>query len=73
MSDVHQHSADSENDSDVDGLCLLDDQAITSVPYRLGDVFNVYDGSTSVTYKVTQIIERGSRRLTYGEPNVPAR
>ena len=60
------------DDKAADEVCLLDDQAITSQPYRMGDVFTVYDGTTSVNYKVTQIVERGSRRLTYGIP-VPAR
>jgi len=65
-------STGSDDDPEVDEACLLDDQAITSVPYRVGDVFNVYDGTTSVKYKVTQIVERGARRLTYGEPESSA-
>jgi len=67
-----RHPDGSDDESAVDGASLLDDQAITSVPYRIGDVFNVYDGTTSVKYKVTQIVERGSRRLTYGAPETPA-
>ena len=71
MSAPRSDAAGSDDDADADGG-LLDDQPVTSVPYRVGDVFNVYDGTTSVKYKVTRIVERGDRRLTYGEPETSA-
>jgi hypothetical protein len=57
--------SDAEGD---DPTCLLDDQPITETPYRLGDEFSVYVNGVSRKYRVTEIVERGDRRLTYGEP-----
>ena len=47
---------------------ILDDSPLTAQPYRMGDVFDLYESGAGVKFKVTEIVERDGRRITYGTP-----
>jgi hypothetical protein len=69
MSDVTDRpDGDGSAVNDSDGVRILDDSPLDSQPYRLGDEFLLYHDGASVRFKVTEIVERGDRRITYGVP-----
>jgi len=47
---------------------VLDDSPLDSQPYRIGEVFAVYQDGVSVNFEATEIVERDGRRITYGVP-----
>jgi len=47
---------------------ILDDSPLDAQPYRIGDVFAVYQDGVSVNFEATEIVERDGRRITYGVP-----
>lgn len=47
-------------------VLVLDDSPLTERPYRLGDIFDLYHTGTAAKFKVTEIVERDGRRITYG-------
>jgi len=54
--------------AEPDDIRILDDSPLTSQPYRVGDVFDLYESGTGVKWKVCEIVERDGRRITYGTP-----
>jgi len=62
-------SADAENPAREQDVRVLDDSALSDRPYRIGDEFWLYHDGGSVKFKVTEIVERDGRRITYGVPS----
>lgn len=63
-----QHDVTDAPTVDAGDVRILDDSPLTERPYRLGDIFDLYDTGTGTKYKVTEIVERDDRRITYGTP-----